>query len=424
MGSDLAGARAAAAVVQTTDPTTAWTVDVDRPCDNVRPTFADAVPCGLTQAAKDTAGMDGAVDEEDDPAVEVPYPVAQDIAAACGARLPTWQEWEAGARGPDGRLFPWGDDPWVPAIDADVLPLPGGAVGVALLRSFGWLRTAASPLGLHGLCRYGAEWNSVDFDLGDATGGAAARATTHVLRSLADHNVMRPPHRHGAAHRSFTLPCAAAYGLPHKGTHCAAFRIVVPPPQRVARHRGPERPPTIAHDVDLGALAMLLGVSGDEVANRGRVEGLLGPAEAVGAAGRGAGQAEEWAWPSRGCSAEVDPLCGLRVVSVTVYERAYDRPLWSRRFMGAVDGALRFPMTKGDVARAWEGSPAVRRGNCAFYRRRAGDWAWWSSADAGPRVHVGRMRPSKRYDASQPMLARVAHSEQGQVLAITLSLAQ
>eukprot|EP01065_Artemidia_motanka_P042257 TRINITY_DN5630_c1_g2_i1.p1 TRINITY_DN5630_c1_g2~~TRINITY_DN5630_c1_g2_i1.p1 ORF type:complete len:964 (+),score=273.59 TRINITY_DN5630_c1_g2_i1:57-2894(+) len=404
-------------------PNVQWYLDLDNPCPNVLPEFMDGVAVGVTAHGKDT-GPAGAIDEEDDPACEVPFAVAVEIAKACGARLPSWQEWEVAVRGPNGARFPWGDCADQVCIDSDVMPpVPGvRPFSVAVIKSFGWLRSAPSPLGLLGLARYGQEWNTANHDLGDATGGIAAKPTTHVLRSFCDHGMLNAADLPGAAHRTFTLPCAAAYGLPHRQTHCAAFRLVFVPPSQKP-HTGPA---AVDEPISLGTLAVLLGVCSAGRANRARVEGLLGPPEVVEPCATS--PAERWMWPAKGCSAEVDVFVGCRVTSVTVYERVSNRPMWAARFPGAIDGeSTRFPLTKEDLRLRWSAATVLRRGSCHFYMRSISDWDWW----AGPSRRPGpggesrpepRLRPDRRFTADQKTVARVAFSASGSVTSITLSL--
>jgi len=51
-----------------------------------------------------------APDRADHPINCVDHAMATRFCAARGARLPTEAEWEYAARGPDGRIYPWGDE--------------------------------------------------------------------------------------------------------------------------------------------------------------------------------------------------------------------------------------------------------------------------------------------------------------------------
>jgi energy-coupling factor transporter ATP-binding protein EcfA2 len=67
------------------------------------------------------------------PAIAISWWSARAFAAWDGGRLPTSLEWEAAARGPDGRLFPWGDQ-----IDLDAVNCADTWAGRPLITYEAW----------------------------------------------------------------------------------------------------------------------------------------------------------------------------------------------------------------------------------------------------------------------------------------------
>jgi formylglycine-generating enzyme required for sulfatase activity len=79
--------------------------------DRFEVTVGQYAACVRARACQRPRKLDPRFSEPDRPVVGVSWHDAKAYCAFAGKRLPTEAEWEKAARGAQGRIYPWGDDP-------------------------------------------------------------------------------------------------------------------------------------------------------------------------------------------------------------------------------------------------------------------------------------------------------------------------
>jgi formylglycine-generating enzyme required for sulfatase activity len=128
-----------------------------------------AFPSGKDHTPDPSAWNDAAFNQPDQPVVGVDWYDAFAYCRSQQKRLPTEREWEAAARGREGRAYPWGD-----RFESDRCNAADSTQPLGRTSPVGSLRACRSPEGVYDLVGNADEWTA-SYAAGGTTGSSRYR---------------------------------------------------------------------------------------------------------------------------------------------------------------------------------------------------------------------------------------------------------